>query len=259
MTCPDEERLGALVAGELSAGEAAALDEHLLACEECWRAVQEGRGGRLAVDRLREAAPPGLADRIVAAIELDIRQQETNVHAFSATATPDGEATSAQGPEHGVALGLPGAGRVPAAHRHRAGLALAAVLAAGGLAAGLVAGFVRTSSGDPAQVAAVVAMARHPAPSAAPPHHLMVARQEIDVRSYRVDGHLIVVATSARQFPMPSSSHVVQGSSQHAWMASSGSLGMYCVNQRPGQQSMLLVASMPAAELPQVAAGLHLI
>jgi hypothetical protein len=87
----------------------------------------------------------------------------------------------------------------------------------------------------------------------------MVGRQEIDVRSYRVDGHLVVVATSARQFPMPSSSHVVAGSSQHAWMASSGSLGMYCVNHRPGQQSMLLVASMPAAELPQVAAGLHLI
>ena len=88
MICPDEERIGALVAGELSVEEADALDEHLLSCEECWRAVQEDRAGRLAADLLREAAPPGLADRVVAAIELGSNQQETIVHAVPATTPP---------------------------------------------------------------------------------------------------------------------------------------------------------------------------
>lgn len=246
MTCPDEERLGALVAGELSANEAAALDEHLLACEECWRAVQEDRSGRLAVHRLREAAPPGLADRVAAVIALGAGQKEapTPLEQETPQASPAG-------------------GRASAARRHRVRIAIAAVLASGGLAAGLVAAFARGGvPTDPAQVAAVVAMASHQAASVAPAaalHHLMVEGQQIDVRSLRVDGHLVEVATSPRRFPMPSTSHVVAGSSQRAWMASRGSLGMYCVNRGPRRRSVLLVAGMPAAELPQVAAQLHLI
>lgn len=272
MTCPDDERLGALVAGELSASEAAALDEHLLSCEECWRAVQEDRRGRLAVDLLREAGPPGLADRVAAVIGLGTDQQETLVGLEPDTAKAVSEDCGRDEPGTGRpgragpfhrAVASPAGGWVSAARRHRLRTSLAAVLASGGLTAGLVAAFASGGGpGDPAQVAAVVVMASHAGATGAPtaaPRHLMVEGQEIDVHSSRVDGRLVEVATSARQFPMPSTSHVVAGSSQHAWMASRGSLSMYCVNRPPGQQSMLLVAGMPAAELPQVAAELHLI
>jgi hypothetical protein len=60
---------------------------------------------------------------------------------------------------------------------------------------------------------------------------------------------------------MPGNSHLVAGSSSTAWMATRGSLALYCVNRPIGRDrtSMFLVADMPMARLPEVAARLHLI
>jgi hypothetical protein len=114
---------------------------------------------------------------------------------------------------------------------------------------------------DPAPVAAVLAMATGERTVTAPPpaHRVVVDGQQIELRPYRIDGHLVIVGTSNRQFAMPNASHVTGGSSHQAWMASRGAFSMYCVNRPDGARSMLLVARMPAAELPQMAAELHLI
>ena len=83
--------------------------------------------------------------------------------------------------------------------------------------------------------------------------------QELMVRAYQLEGTEELVATSARPFPMPSTSHLLPGSSSQAWMATKGRLSMYGVNRRSGGQSMFLVADMPMAEMPQLAARLDLI
>src|SRR5215469_2192505 len=62
--------LAAFVAGDLGPADARRWDEHLLACERCWRAVREDRAGRQAAQVLRQPVPAGLADRIRFAVEL---------------------------------------------------------------------------------------------------------------------------------------------------------------------------------------------
>src|SRR5215510_10190371 len=62
--------LTAFLAGELDRAGARRWDEHLLACERCWRAVREDRAGRQAAQVLRRPAPPGLADRVTFAVEM---------------------------------------------------------------------------------------------------------------------------------------------------------------------------------------------
>ena len=69
MTCP-EERLVAFLAGQLSSEEERRFDEHLLACEQCWAAVQADRADRLALEQLRQPAPAGLQGRVAASVAL---------------------------------------------------------------------------------------------------------------------------------------------------------------------------------------------
>jgi hypothetical protein len=76
---------------------------------------------------------------------------------------------------------------------------------------------------------------------------------------YRVEDQPVLVATSDRQFPMPAHPIAMSGSTPSDWMATRGQLGIYCVNKPAGQRSMLVVAAMPVARLPHVAADLHLI
>jgi len=242
VTCP-EERIVAFLAGDLSGEEERSFDEHLLTCEECWQAVQTDRAARLALGRLRVPAPAGLTDRVALGVLV----------AAGAPAAPRGR----PGPERLAArlrslLGHPNPVGVAAA------VLLIALAATGGgwlLARG-------PASTDPPQVAAVVAMIKpHTAPSPAlrAGEHLMIARQPVMVRAYELKGEEALVATSARPFPVPKSSHLLSGSSSKAWMATKGHLSMYGVNRPAGEQSMFLVAAMPMAELPQVAANLHLI
>ena len=88
---------------------------------------------------------------------------------------------------------------------------------------------------------------------------MVIAGQSLAVRAYVMDGSETIVATSARPFSVPRSSHVLSGPSPKAWMATKGRLSMYGVNRPGGKQSMFLVSVMPMAELPEVAAHLGLI
>jgi hypothetical protein len=120
----------------------------------------------------------------------------------------------------------------------------------------------RSAAPEPAQVAAVVAMMT---PGSAPTtalrsgEHLVIAGQRLVVRAYQLGGTEELVATSARPFPVPPMSHLLTGSSSQAWMATKGHLSMYGVNRDAGGESMFLVAAMPMAEMPQMAAQLNLI
>jgi hypothetical protein len=188
--------------------------------------------GRLAVEHLSEPAPAGLRDQVSLAIS----------------------------------LGDPGGAshrrRLRPAHR-RGSLQLVAglfiVLAAGGTLMGL---FGTGGTTDPPQIATVVAMFT---PGAPPSTALLagerrvVNRQPIMVRAYMVHGKETIVATSMKPLPMPATSHLLAGSSLRTWMATDGSLALYGINRPAGQLSMFVVAAMPMAELPQVAAQLHLI
>ncbi|HUA94077.1 MAG TPA: zf-HC2 domain-containing protein [Acidimicrobiales bacterium] len=242
MSC-DETRIAAFLNGELSDADEQSFDEHLVDCEFCWSAVQEDRAGRLAVERLQVPAPLGLADRVTASINL-------------AGKRPVGEGATP------VRLVSPA--RPDRARSRPRWLVPAAVLVVVALVAGTIAWTVnRHQASDPPQIAEVVAMASSGANS--PPlrsgEHMDVDGQSLTVRSYRVEGITTLVATSAHPFPMPASSHLVAGSSPNAWMGTDGKLAMYGVN-RPvggGRESVFLVAAMPMARLPQVAAQLHLI
>jgi Putative zinc-finger len=56
------------LAGSLDAAERGRFEEHLLACEECWREVQLAHRGRALAESLREVAPQRLRERVRAAV-----------------------------------------------------------------------------------------------------------------------------------------------------------------------------------------------
>ena len=242
VTC-SEERLAALLAGQLEGEARAELDAHLLSCESCWQAVREDRAARVALAALREPAPPGLADRVALAVEVAASDSPAPVTALE---VPSGSA---------------GTSRRPRRHLLAAAAAacLAAAALAGTLAAGLGAGGGRPDS--PA-VAAVVAMARArsgPPVALASTHrqeHMTIGGQRVELAAFRVEGVLTIVATASSPFAMPASSHVVAGSSDRSWMTTEGGIGLYCVNGVAGRRSMLVAAAMPAVQLPAVAGRL---
>jgi hypothetical protein len=234
-----EDRVIAFLAGELSAEDERRFDEHLLQCEECWRAVQADRAARFALEKLREPAPAGLHDRVALAVTI-------------ATAdAPRREAAPRR------LLAVRRAVEQPLVRL----LAAASVLIA--LAAGTFAWMeAKGQTAEPPQVAAVAAMmtpSSSPANALRAGEHMVIAGQSLSVRAYVMDGSETIVATSARPFSVPRSSHVLSGPSPKAWMATKGRLSMYGVNRPGGKQSMFLVSVMPMAELPEVAAHLGLI
>jgi hypothetical protein len=242
VTCP-EQRVIDFLAGELSPEEERLFDEHLLACQHCWRAVQADRSARLALEKLREPAPAGLQGRVALSV------------ALAANEAPQGPVVlAAKRP-----LSLLHRATSRTYFRLAAAACLIVVLAAGSF--GWLAA-TRSGASDPAQVAAVVAMM---SPGSAPStalragEHLLIDGQRLVVRSYHLEGAEEIVATSAQPFPVPSTSHRLTGSSTQAWMATKGHLSMYGVNRRAGNESMFLVAAMPMAEMPQIAARLNLI
>jgi anti-sigma factor RsiW len=244
VTC-DESRIVAFLNGELSKADEQAFDEHLLICEPCWRAVREDRAARLALERLRVPAPPGLADRVAASVELAARSKSDDMGSQR--------------------LRSPGRVLMSRIGRGRRGRILVGALLGLALVGGLIAWAVTSrQANDPPQISAVVAMMA-PKTASTPAlrrgEHLVISGQAMRVRAYHVEGATTLVATSDRPFPMPGNSHLVAGSSSGAWMATRGSLALYCVNHKVGDvhMSMFLVADMPMARLPELAARLHLI
>ena len=247
MMCP-EERLVAFLAGELAPEQERSFDEHLLGCEQCWRAVQADRAARLALEQLRQPAPTGLQGRVAASV------------ALAAAEARNGPVVVGRHPisQYRAPSFLRRAATRPHVRLVAAACLLVAVAAGsfGWLAAS------RRAAPEPAQVAAVVAMMT---PGSAPTtalragEHLVIAGQHLVVRAYQLEGTEEIVASSARPFPVPSTSHLLSGPSPQAWMATKGHLSMYGVNRRGPGESMFVVAAMPMAEMPQMAARLGLI
>ncbi|MGA8297166.1 MAG: zf-HC2 domain-containing protein [Acidimicrobiales bacterium] len=245
MTC-SEDRLVAFLAGEVSEDESRRFDEHLLSCEACWRAVQEDRAARLALRRLHESAPPGLADRI--ALALEISTEESAIAAqrpFETTREMDGRRWESK--------------RTSKVIRRRFVAAAIGSIAAAGLAVGL-AFSLGPSEVMPAQLAAVVAVAKPMSAASAAPNvrEVVVGGETMRVRFFVVDHMLVTVATATKPFPMAPPSDLERGSTSGSWMASMSGLGAFCVNRAGGEESMLVVAKMPAAALPAVALRLRL-
>jgi anti-sigma factor RsiW len=240
-----EDRVIAFLAGALADDDERRFDEHLLQCEACWRAVQADRAARFALEKLREPAPTGLHDRVALAVTI------------AGANTPGREA----GPGQTAGQASRPPVKRPAVRPLAVLAAAASVLIA--LAAGTFAWVeAKGPPGDPPQVAAVAAMmtpGTAPAKALKAGEHMVIAGQELAVRAYVMDGSETIVATSARPFSVPRSSHVLSGPSPKAWMATKGRLSMYGVNRPGGKQSMFLVSAMPMAELPEVAAHLGLI
>jgi hypothetical protein len=228
--------LAAFLAGELNSADARRWDEHLLACERCWRAVREDRAGRQAAQLLRQPAPARLADRVVFAVEL------------AAAGT-----IARQRPRRRMRMRwLAAAGALAAAVA-----VTVAVLLAGG----------RESGTMPAAVAAVaryaqaVPPARHPGPGPGRPgapvevgHPVTVAAggQQMVLRVWRLGDVEAVVAVSAEPFAMPARAHGATGPGM-AWTARLGSIGLYCRN---GHTSELVAARVPETQLAALAARL---
>jgi hypothetical protein len=233
----------AFLAGELTPEEERRFDQHLLGCEECWQAVKADRAARLALEQLRQPAPAGLEGRVALAIAVASQEASKSPGARAATGVPSFLRWATARPHH---------------PRLVAAACLVVVLAAG--AAGWL--VADRPAADPPQLAAVVAMMTPGSPPTSAlraGEHFVIAGQPLMVRAYQLEGTEELVATSARPFPVPSSSHMLPGSSSQAWMATKGRLSMYGVNRRGGGQSMFLVAAMPMAEMPQMAARLDLI
>jgi hypothetical protein len=238
----------AFLAGELTPEEERSFDQHLLGCEDCWQAVKADRAARLALEQLRQPAPAGLENRVALAIALASQEAPKSQRALESPGARGGAAA-------------PSLMRRVTARPHRPRLVAAACLVlvmAAGASGWLLAD---RPVADPPQLAAVVAMMT---PGSAPTsalragEHFIIAGQALMVRAYQLEGTEELVATSARPFPVPARSHMLTGSSPQAWMASKGRYSMYGVNRRAGQ-SMFVVAAMPMAEMPQMAARLDLI
>src|SRR5215471_8129560 len=238
----DHDRLLApFLAGNLDPAAAREWDQHLLECEQCWRAVREDRAGRQAAELLRQPVPAGLADRVAFAVEL------------AATG-----ATTSRQPGRGVPL------------RRRGRLAVAGTIALG-LAVTLVVLLLPDGrAGMPAPVAVVARYAETMPPparqtgvstgeQAAPvevgrPVTMTADGHHIVLRTWRLGGTEVVVATSGQPFPMPPGA---RGTSRGgmAWVARVGKLSLYCIN---GRTSELVAAPVPAAQLAALAARLPL-
>lgn len=224
-----ERRLVAFLAGDLDEEHARQVDEHLLGCEECWRAVQEDRLARQALALLHEAEPPGLADRIRFAVELAPPPQPRR-----------------------PLLGLRRRGRAVV------GTGLAAALSIGVIFGWLLPG----SPADPTSVLTVLRFARSMPPAAGQPAgprpvavgepmNIVAAGQALQLRYYRVDGVEAVLATSAQPFPVPASARATTEAGGMTWTVHRGALGLFCVDG-PGGRSALLAAPLPTAALAQL-------
>lgn len=140
---------------------------------------------------------------------------------------------------------------VPARRRAQRRLARTAAI---GMAAALVvfgglfaAGGLRSPPGDPPAIAAVLAAARHRSTPVAPPDLVM--------EHLVVNGHAVVLARSAKAFPMPAGGHALDSTEHAPWIATRGDLHLLCFS-RPAPA--LLAGAVSATELTSIARALGL-
>jgi hypothetical protein len=255
MTGPDSNHhlLAAFLAGDLDPAAARRWDEHLLACEQCWRAVREDRAGRHAAQLLRQHAPPGLAERVTLAVEL------AAAHRPSAQPQEYQGASPPRRPRPRRA-GWPRRARLAGTAALAAGLVIALVM--------VLAPAGQHARGMPAPVAAVARYARAlppPAPGtgqsspgqAVPvqvgrPVTVTAGGQHIVLRTWRLGRVEAVVAISRTPFPKPANANDLPGTGM-AWTKRAGTLGLYCPNGRPAE---LVAAPVAVKQLAALAAQL---
>jgi hypothetical protein len=239
-----DKMLEAFLAGDLGAAGVNQWDEHLLGCEQCWRAVREDRNARRAVQVLRQPAPAWLADKVSFAVQV-------------AAASPGARAPGRR---------LPSRAKLALASIATAAFIAVSVLTHGLIGAGRVG--ARQAANPPLPTA--VAMVTHYAEAlparpqsggTAERLQLELVRrqiavlpdgQRITIATWRVDGLTAVVATADRFFPMPRDAHLVSGPGM-AWSAQFGTLSLYCANGRPSE---LVAARAPESTLVTLVATL---
>jgi anti-sigma factor RsiW len=221
-----ERMLIAFLAGDLDEESSSRWDEHLLGCERCWRAVREDRLGKAAAARLRESAPPELAERVRFAVELAGHPSRRPLRWVFA-----------------------GGGLLAAA--------LVTVIA--------VVLSTSTQPADPPTIAAVVRIAQDmPAPAAThstapgtpvlvgPPVEVIAAGAHVRLWYYQIGGVPAVVALSDQPFPMPSEAAPLSTGGM-PWTATRGRVALYCP-----QSNVVIAAPVAASELPALASRLPL-
>jgi hypothetical protein len=87
------------------------------------------------------------------------------------------------------------------------------------------------------------------------PITLTVGGQRVDLKYYQVGKVEAVVASSPRQFAMPSSGRPVGGPNGMAWTATRSGITLFCLN---GPHPILLAATVPLSQLRDIAGELHL-
>lgn len=103
MSCPGDDTLARALAGELTDGERAALERHLVGCLDCEQQLERDRQVRAAVRRLSPTtkAPRALESRLLAALE-------ASAAAESAPQAPPGPEATGR-PRRGLRRWLPAA------------------------------------------------------------------------------------------------------------------------------------------------------
>jgi anti-sigma factor RsiW len=191
-----DQRLTAYLSGELDGEAALAVDEHLLGCETCWQAVCAARLGRRAAERLRDPAPPELADRIRLAIDLapDAAPKRTRRGRWLAVGT--------------------------------ATMALIAAVVTAALVAPR-----QSIRHDPPVISALVQVAANRAPAPSGSLSTELGGQAVVLRHYPVEGGMVVVATSTHAFPTPPGARGGQGALM-AWTITRHTVTVYCPHSR---------------------------
>jgi hypothetical protein len=222
--------LAAFLSGDLDEQAARVVDEHLLACDECWQAVQDDRAGRAAASRLREPVDPTLADRLRKAIISHPPPRRS-----LASRVPRRWAIWALGVAVVLGLGAvlalqPWAGPAPGPDE----AALDHVVA---MASGLP-----TTVGNAGEAPAAVG----------DPVDVEMVGDHATVTTYRFRGRMMLVAITDRPFPMPEDPHAMTGSMM-PWTEQRGAVTLYCPHA-----TVLLAGPVPAADLAALAGELHL-
>lgn len=228
--------LDAFLAGDLDPEAARRVDEHLLTCDPCWRAVDEDRTGRAAALTLREPADPQLADRVKLAIELAVPSQPS-------------PAPRLRGDGHWVVRAVGAATAV-----------LAMVLGVLTIAT-LLPRHAPPGPNDSAAMRRIITAAADlpttPYRSAGPvaldaPHALHIGKESIRLRTYVFHGRFALVARVSRPFEMPPDAVTPTGKPM-SWAIQRGAVTIYCAREH-----VLLAGPDSASELAILAAALHL-
>lgn len=224
-----EANLVAFLAGDLDAEAARDFDDHLLSCESCWTALREDRAARAALERLRDAAPAGLAERVRLAVDLQDdppRPRRRRWRAVTGLAVLIGTTVVA------IVVSLP-----PSAPSSPPAVATVVHFAR----------LIAARPGSPAGQIGAVPLGR--------PVELTSGGQPIELVYYQVGRTEALVATSPQQFAMPSDGRPIGGSPGMAWTATRTGISLLCLN---GPRSTLLAAALPLAQLTELATQLHL-